>query len=212
MASWGVPFLAEPKEVSVLRDLVRTRLSDWGLRELSDSAQLCVSEIVSNVITHVGRGTPASLTVSLRGTCLRIELRDPDTRALPMLVEASDDAEGGRGMALVDALTERWGVELHGDSKVTWCELAAAPATSERHGRSARVTRAAWVLSSYGDSALFSTSRRSRLGGMAAEAAAIDVISDLLHWLQVHGHDPEAILDRAQTHFEAELDAELTSR
>nr|WP_308309379.1 hypothetical protein [Streptomyces sp. CHD11] len=47
---------------------------------------------------------------------------------------------------------------------------------------------------------------------MAAEAAAIDVISDLLHWLQVHGHDPEAILDRAQTHFEAELDAELTSR
>ncbi|MFC8368481.1 ATP-binding protein [Streptomyces sp. NPDC057239] len=211
LASWGIPFLAEPKEVSVLRSLVRTRLNDWGLQELSDSAQLCVSELVSNVITHVGCGTPASLTVSLRGTRLRIELRDPDARALPTLVEASDDAEGGRGMVLVDALTERWGVELHDDSKVTWCELVATPAAPD--GRAgARVTRAAKVLNSYGDGELFSTSRRSRLGAMAAEAAAIDVIADLLHWLQTHGHDTDEILDRAQTHFEAELDAIRVSR
>ncbi|GHB21973.1 hypothetical protein GCM10010377_09690 [Streptomyces viridiviolaceus] len=211
LASWGFPFLAEPEEVSVLRGLMRTRLSAWGLQELSDSAQLCVSELVSNVIAHVGPGTPANLMVSLRGTRLRIELRDPGARALPTLVDASDDAESGRGMALVDALTERWGVELHGDSKVTWCELVTAPVTSEGHAGGARVTRAARVLSSYGDGELFGTPRRSRLGAMAAEAAAIDVISDLLHWLQVHGHDTDEILDRAQTHFEAELDATRVS-
>ncbi len=211
LASWGFPFLAEPEEVAALRGLVRTRLSDWGLQELSDSAQLCVSELVSNVITHVGRGTPASLSLSLRGARLRIELRDPDARALPTLVEASDEAESGRGMALVDALTERWGVELHDGSKVTWCELVAIPAAPDEQA-GARATRAAKVLSSYGDGELFSTSRRSRLGAMAAEAAAIDIIADLLHWLQTHGHDTDEILDRAQMHFEAELEATRVSR
>ncbi len=214
LASWGIPFLAEPKEVSVLRGLTRARLSDWGLQELSDSAQLCVSELVSNVITHVGCGTPVNLTVSLRGARLRIELRDPDARALPTLVEASDDAEGGRGMALVDALTERWGVELYDNSKVTWCELVATPTTPAAPDGHAgvRVTRAAKVLSSYGDGELFSTSRRSRLGAMAAEVAAIDVIADLLHWLQTYGHDTDEILDRAQAHFEAEREATRASR
>jgi hypothetical protein len=47
---------------------------------------------------------------------------------------------------------------------------------------------------------------------MAAEAAVIDVIADLLHWLQTHGHDTDEVLDRAQTHFEAELDAARVSR
>ncbi|MEV6404500.1 ATP-binding protein [Streptomyces bobili] len=208
LASWGRPFLAEPEEVSALRRLVRTHLSAWGLPCLIDSAQLCVSELVSNVITHVGRGTPANLAVSRRGTRLRIEVRDPDARALPTLVAASDEAEGGRGMALVDALADRWGIELHDDCKVTWCELAAVPtAPAGRAGRSSRVARAETVLSSYGDGELLGTSRRSRLGAMAAEAAAIDIIADLLHWLQAHGHDTEEILDRAQMNFEAELNA-----
>ena len=208
LVSWGFPFLAEPQRVATLRGLVRNRLSDWGLQELSDTAQLCVSELVSNVITHVGCGTPASLTVSMRRSRLRIELRDPDARALPTLVEAGDDSEGGRGMALVDALAECWGVDLHHDSKVTWCELIATASVPDRQADSGtRVARAAKVLSSYGDGELFSTLRRSRLGAMAAEAAAIDVIADLLHWLQLHGHDADDILDRAQTHFEAERDA-----
>ncbi|MEW2067669.1 hypothetical protein [Streptomyces sp. NPDC007346] len=38
-----------------------------------------------------------------------------------------------------------------------------------------------------------------------AEEAAIDVIADLLHRLRAHGCDPDSALDRAQTHFEAEL-------
>ena len=204
IASWGLPFVAEPEEVSVLRGLMRTRLSVWGMQELSDSAQLCLSELVANVITHVGRGTPASLTVSRRGGRLRIELRDPDARALPTLVEASDDSEGGRGMALIDAVAERWGVELCADSKVTWCELVTRLVVPERHPGGERVTRAARVLDSYGAGELFSTSRRSRVGTLAAEAAAIEVISDLLHWLHERGHDADEVLNRAQMHFEAE--------
>ncbi|MET9500968.1 ATP-binding protein [Streptomyces sp. NPDC006622] len=208
LACWGRPFLAEPEEVSALRHAVRAQLSAWDLQGLIDSAQVCVSELVSNVITHVGRGAPADLAISWRGTRLRIEVRDPDARALPTLVAASEEAEGGRGMALVDALADRWGIELHDDCKVTWCELAtASTAPAGRVGGLSRVARAETVLSSYRDAELLGTSRRSRLGAMAAEAAAIDVIADLLHWLQAHGHDTDEILDRAQMNFEAEWNA-----
>lgn len=196
-----------------MRGLVGVQLSAWGLQNLIDSAQLCVSELVSNVITHVGCGTPTNLAVSRNGPRLRIEVRDPDARALPTLVAAGDEAEGGRGMALVDALADRWGIELHDDSKVTWCELVAAPVAHEGcTGGSSRVARAARVLGSYGDGELLGTSRRSRLGAMAAEAAAIDVIADLLHWLQAHGHDTDEILDRAQMNFEAERNAVQAQR
>jgi hypothetical protein len=186
-------------------------LSDWELHEVVDPAQLCVSELVTNVIRHVGRGTPISLAVTVTATCLRIEVRDPDTRALPTLVDAKEDAEAGRGMALVDALTERWGVQLHPDSKVTWCELATANPPNGLDGGT-RVAKAAKVLRLYGDGELFTASQRSRLCAMAAEAAAIDVIADLLHWLRAHGHDADEALDRAQTRFEAQLDGAAARR
>ncbi|MEU3950704.1 ATP-binding protein [Streptomyces sp. NPDC029526] len=205
LATWGLPFIAEPSEVSVLRSLMRTRLSTWGLSELSDTAQLCLSELVANVITHVGGGTPASLTLLRRGGRLRIEVRDPEPCAIPRLVEAGDDSEGGRGMALVDALTDRWGVELCTHSKVTWCELVTEPVVSEHHQSTERVKRAARVLTSYGNHELPPASRRSRVGALTREAAAIDVISDLLHLLREHGHDVDEVLNRAQSHFEAEV-------
>ncbi|MFH9175156.1 ATP-binding protein [Streptomyces albogriseolus] len=205
---WRVQFLAEPEEVSALRANVRVRLRDWGVREVIDAAQLCVSELVSNVITHVGRGTPASLTLSLRDAHLRLEVRDPDTRVLPTLVEATEDAENGRGMTLIDALSDRWGVDLHRDGKVTWCEIATAPVAPQGGGvGSTRVARAEKMLSTYSDGRLSTGPRHSRIGALATEAAAIDLISDLLHWLRAHGHDADDILDRAQTHFEAEVDA-----
>src|SRR5690606_973386 len=191
---------------------MRTRLSAWGLSELSDTAQLCLSELVANVITHVGGGTPANLTLLRRGGRLRIEVRDPEPCALPRLVEAGDDSEGGRGMALVDALTDRWGVELCTHSKVTWCELVTEPVVSDHHQTTERVKRAARVLTSYGNHDLPPASRRSRVGALTREAAGIDVISDLLHLLREHGHDVDEVLNRAQSHFEAEVETACATR
>src|SRR4051812_1237275 len=100
---WDLSFLAEPHEVVALRRVLGLHLRLWGLPDLIDAAQLCVSEFVSNVITHVGPGTPTTLAFSMNGTHLRIEVHAPDPRALPTLVSATADAEGGRGMTLVDA-------------------------------------------------------------------------------------------------------------
>jgi len=63
---WELPFLAVPEEVAALRRLLRLHLALWGLQELTEAAQLCVSELVANVITHVGPGTPTTLAVSMR--------------------------------------------------------------------------------------------------------------------------------------------------
>ncbi|MFF3610285.1 ATP-binding protein [Streptomyces sp. NPDC002580] len=202
---WVIPFVAESREVPALRRIMRLRLGLWGLYEVSEAAQLCVTELVSNVITHVGSGTPATLAVSMNGTHLRIEVHDPDARALPTLVEAAADSEGGRGMALVDAVADRWGVLLHPDRKVTWCELSTRLRSSHGHSGGARVARAGALLGFYGAAQPSRAMASSTLSVAVAEEAAIDVIADLLHWLQAHGRDVDEALDRAQMHLEAAM-------
>ncbi|MEU6992485.1 ATP-binding protein [Streptomyces sp. NPDC046465] len=196
-------FLADPREVAQLRRAMQLHLTLWGLPELTDVAQVCLTELVANVIRHVGVGTPTSLTVIVRDACIRIEVRDSDARALPTLLDATPDGEAGRGMAVVDAMSQqRWGVILGGDSKTVWCELACEQDVLEGLSWGPAVGRAAEHLS------LSDVRRGHRQPGRAsvavAEEAAIDLIADLLHWLRAHGCDPDEALDRAQMHFEAE--------
>jgi anti-sigma regulatory factor (Ser/Thr protein kinase) len=204
---WTLPFAAEPAEVAPLRRVMRLHLELWGLHAVVGDAQLCVSELVSNVITHVGVGTPATLAVSMNDTHLRIELHDPDTRALPTLVSAHDDSEAGRGMALIDALADRWGVQLQAEKKVTWCELATGLPSGDGHSGGTRVNQVEALLSVYRRERahLLRVTRPGVLSVAVAQEAAIDIIADLLHWLRAHGCDGDEALDRAQTHFEAEV-------
>ncbi|MFD9435240.1 ATP-binding protein [Streptomyces sp. NPDC060002] len=203
---WDLAFTAEPREVAALRRIMRLHLGIWGLPEVIDDAQLCMSELVSNVITHVGPGTPATLAVSMSGVHLRIEVHDPDARALPTLLDANAEAESGRGMALVDAIADRWGVQLHADKKVTWCELATGLSAAGSLCTSLRVARAENVSAAYEMAPCSSANELSRLGAAVAESMVVDAMADLLHWLRVHGHDADEALDRAQMRFEAEFD------
>ena len=204
---WDLPFVAEPEEVSGLRRILRLHLELWGLHEVADTAQLCVSELVSNVIRHVGLGTPTTLAISMNGTYLRIEVHDPDTRALPTLLDAGSEAEAGRGVAIVDAVADRWGVQLSPDRKVTWCELETGLDSMNGHRGGDRVTRVETMLRMYriGADRLPRAASSRILTVAVAEGAAIDVIADLLHWLRAHGCDVDDALDRAQIHFEAEV-------
>ncbi|MGW8953217.1 ATP-binding protein [Streptomyces sp. NPDC055709] len=201
--AWDLPFLAEAREIAGLRRVMRLQLTLWGLPELVDAAQLCVTELVANVVRHVGPETPTTLRVSMSGTNLRIEVEDPDARALPTLMSAREDDEAGRGMALVDATAERWGVVLRPDSKITWCELATDLAAPDGHGGGHRVdgTEALLVLYQMCGSPQMLGSRR--LGLREAEKAAIHLIADLLRWLVAHGCDVDLALDEAQASLEA---------
>lgn len=208
--SWVHRFVAQPSELSELRRMLKLRLILWGLPDHVDAAQVCMSELVANVIRHVGEGTPSTLRTALNEPYLRLEVEDPDTRALPTLLTVSSALESGRGMALVDTLTDhRWGVFLRGDTKVVWCELAMDAAVACGTTNAPRVTRAGAILDLYGSwqppREKVASGRRSVLGAAAAEEAAVGVMADVLHWLHAHGHDPDDVLDRAQTHFEAEV-------
>ncbi|MFJ1746044.1 ATP-binding protein [Streptomyces sp. NPDC088116] len=201
---WDLPFLAEAEELAGLRRVVRLHLRLWGLPDLVDLAQLCVTELVTNVITHVGPGTPTTLAVSMNGAHLRLEVTDPDARALPTLIAATGEAEGGRGMALVDAVTERWGVIPRGDSKITWCELPTGLRSEGGHVENPQVAKAEALLTRHCGGVTPESQQCERLSVAVAEEAAIDLIADLLHWLRAHGCDPDEALDRAQMYFEAE--------
>lgn len=201
---WELPFLADVSEVSRVRRALRHHLDLWGLPDIAEAAQLCVSELVTNVIRHVGDGTPTMLAVSMSGTRLRIEVRDPDARALPTLLRARDDDESGRGMALVNAMADRWGVVLRDDAKVTWCELETGLASAGGHVGGTGVERAEALLGLCGLMRGLHAGSPAPLGVATAEEVAIDLIADLLLWLRAHGCDPDEALDRAQLHFEEE--------
>ncbi|MFD4263770.1 ATP-binding protein [Streptomyces sp. NPDC058534] len=112
--------LATPKAVPELRHLLRHHGYD---------VRLCASELLTNVIDHLGEGTPVTVRVAHTGSGhTRVEVTDPDPRALPALVRsAAATDESGRGLALLDALALRWGVEQHAERKTVWCELEGEP-------------------------------------------------------------------------------------
>ncbi|WP_381798190.1 ATP-binding protein [Streptomyces niveus] len=203
---WEVPFTAEARVVARVRRAMRLHLSLWGLSDLEDVAQICISELVANVINHVGPGTPVTLVVSTDGAHLRIELSDPDARAMPTLLAPTSGAESGRGLMILDAVADRWGVISRADSKVVWCELATGLEAPNEHPRNPRVAQAEMSIVRHGSAQNAETEAVTPLSTAVAEKAAIDLIADVLHCLRAHGCDPDEALDRAQTHFEAELE------
>ncbi|MFF2652154.1 ATP-binding protein [Streptomyces sp. NPDC058045] len=113
--------LATPKSVPEVRQALRAHLG----AECPD-LQLCASELLGNVILHVGEGVPVTVRLSCAGDRTRLEVSDPDPRALPVLRGAvGEDDESGRGLVLLDALTLRWGVEQRDGGKTVWCETEA---------------------------------------------------------------------------------------
>ncbi|MEU1850424.1 ATP-binding protein [Streptomyces sp. NPDC019990] len=124
----------DPAEVGRARQWARSRLAGSGIQAddpLAETLVLLVSELVTNAVVHTG--CPAVLRLSLPGAgageaTVRLEVADRSVRA-PVPRCADDDATGGRGLALVDGLADRWGWSAEGAGKRIWCELdrGAAP-------------------------------------------------------------------------------------
>ncbi|WP_188196345.1 ATP-binding protein [Nonomuraea sp. SYSU D8015] len=118
--SWT--FTPEPLSVPRARHALRAQLADWDLRHAADSAELLVSELVTNAIAHA-RGL-VHLSVSAAAGLLRCEVEDACAR-LPCRRRAGGDDEGLRGLHLVVALSSGWGSTRTGRGKAVWFELPA---------------------------------------------------------------------------------------
>jgi anti-sigma regulatory factor (Ser/Thr protein kinase) len=92
-----------------------------------DTLLLLVSEVATNALVH-GSGD-VRVRVLAAGDRLRVEV-DDGSGSMPAPREARDDAEGGRGLALVQALATRWGADPRTGGKTVWFELSAAVAST----------------------------------------------------------------------------------
>ena len=106
------------------RSLIRRPLRQWGLAELIPTAELVVSELVTNAVRYAQ--SKISLRLVLEGG-LFCEVLD-DSAAPPRVRQADEDDERGRGLQVVSQIAQRWGTRRTGTGKVVWCELALPPA------------------------------------------------------------------------------------
>ncbi|WEO95893.1 ATP-binding protein [Streptomyces sp. FXJ1.172] len=118
-----------PRGARLARLLATQQLRHWGLP--FESAEHVVAELAANAATH-GKvsGRDFRLTLYVVGGTLRIEVTDTRGDRLPCAQPAAPDAESGRGLLLVAALADRWGVtEGPTPRKTVWAEVAVpAPA------------------------------------------------------------------------------------
>jgi anti-sigma regulatory factor (Ser/Thr protein kinase) len=95
-----------------------------GYPEALFAVRILVSELFTNGVEHGGPGDRIRLELEVRDDCVHVEVGDRGRGFEPVspVTMPDGDATSGRGLALVDRLAERWGVERNGESHV-WFEL-----------------------------------------------------------------------------------------
>ncbi|MEU8761716.1 ATP-binding protein [Streptomyces sp. NPDC048659] len=107
--------------VPEVRHALRAFLATWGAPGAGDVAELLTSELVTNALIHTGDG--AVVTATVEPEQLRVEVRDFVPGLRPPRARPADDDPHGRGLLLVRALADSWGVENREVGKVVWFEL-----------------------------------------------------------------------------------------
>ncbi|AGP57425.1 ATP-binding protein [Streptomyces rapamycinicus] len=119
------------ESVGIARLSVAATLRAWGLEDLVDDARLIASELATNAIRHATRHIPDP---EQRG-CFRLKVERPSdhlvristfdrSRSVPRVVQSTETAESGRGMAVVEAISSRWGIDPKPWGKGVWAECA----------------------------------------------------------------------------------------
>ncbi|WP_137993943.1 ATP-binding protein [Streptomyces vilmorinianum] len=132
---FGIQLSATRRGARLARLLAVEQLRSWELEAVSDTAAHIVAELAANAVTH-GRvpGRDFRLALLSTETALRIEVTDTRGDRLPA-VRRPTETSSGRGLLLVEALSDRWGVTTGPvPRKTVWAEIGTAtwPSVSRR--------------------------------------------------------------------------------
>lgn len=115
---------ALPSRIGQVRRIVSAQLRYWHLDPLIDEAALGVTELLTNVHRHAEPDKMCTVVIELLLDRLTISVHDHDP-TLPAVRDADAVATNGRGLALIAAVSESWGVRPLGESgKTVWFTLA----------------------------------------------------------------------------------------
>lgn len=122
-----------PRGVQNARRWVVDACADMGRDELTECAELGVSELVTNALLHA----EAPIQVRVRGTREhpRVEVRDGSTEPPVLPTEGIDGDDDllltfGRGLGIVARCATAWGADIDDDGKVVWFTPAPEPGES----------------------------------------------------------------------------------
>jgi anti-sigma regulatory factor (Ser/Thr protein kinase) len=118
-----------PSSVGTARRFIEARVSAWSFpRRAGEQLVLIGSELVTNAVLHAR--TDLTLTLELDDGRARISVKD-QSQAPATLRHYRTDALTGRGLAVVAALSDSWGISAAADGKVVWAEVAAVSDAGE---------------------------------------------------------------------------------
>jgi anti-sigma regulatory factor (Ser/Thr protein kinase) len=125
-AAWGERsevFVPVPEAIGAVRRFVTSVLELWGENHLVSDAAIVISEMATNAVMHAD--SPFRTVIARSAGVVRLAIEDVG----PGLVErhsATREDMGGRGVAIVEALSRRWGCDASPEGKIVWAELIAA--------------------------------------------------------------------------------------
>ena len=119
-AERAIPLEIDVDAAARARRFVVEALTEWEMPDLADDAVLAASELVTNAVLH--GGPPVELRLAPVPGGVRVEARD-GSRVSPVRPLPTTETMTGRGIALVEAVSARWGVDPLPDGKAVWCEV-----------------------------------------------------------------------------------------
>lgn len=124
LGGFGVPHSADSASLS--RQRLASLLDAQGVpREVVQDVVLIVSELVGNAVRHA-RGLPSGglhVDWEIGPGVVQVAVTDGGGVTVPEARDPGPNAAGGRGLAIVDALTSEWGVRLNGGATTVWASV-----------------------------------------------------------------------------------------
>ncbi|MDI6101492.1 SpoIIE family protein phosphatase [Actinoplanes sp. NEAU-A12] len=113
---------AEPTGPSRVRQWMTTRLREWAVPDqVIGAAILCTSELTTNALLHAG--TPAQVHIDLNAERLLVSVADTGTRGSVIRAHADTLASRGRGLGLIEELSDSWGTDPTVRGSTVWFEM-----------------------------------------------------------------------------------------